>query len=67
MEIMRIRPEISIIMCTAFSSEINPATAQQMDIDEFVLKPIVTGALADAVQRVLKNQKIKKSAQWPIS
>ncbi|MEZ4525011.1 MAG: PAS domain S-box protein [Desulfobacterales bacterium] len=52
-EVMRIRPDIPLILCTGFSEKINPEKAAAMGIRGFVMKPVVTGELAEMVRKVL--------------
>lgn len=52
-ELMRIRPDIPIILCTGFSKEITAERAKEMGIREFVMKPLVIRDLAKTVRKVL--------------
>lgn len=52
-EIMRIRPELPIIICTGYSQTIDPNRAADMGIKGFVMKPIIINDLAAAVRRAL--------------
>jgi len=52
-ELMAIRPDIPIILCTGFSQYITEDTAKAMGIRGFVLKPIVIRELAEIIQKVL--------------
>lgn len=52
-ELMTVRPDIPIILCTGFSEQITEEKAQKMGIRKFVLKPIVMGTLARTVREVL--------------
>ncbi len=52
-EILRIRPDIPIILCTGFSHVITPEKARARGIQEFVMKPIVGAELGRTVRRVL--------------
>ncbi|MBW2018772.1 MAG: PAS domain S-box protein [Deltaproteobacteria bacterium] len=52
-ELMRIRPDIPIILCTGFSEVITPEKAMAMGIREFIMKPLMTRDLAESVRRVL--------------
>ncbi|MGE0084942.1 MAG: PAS domain S-box protein [Desulfococcaceae bacterium] len=57
MEMMRIRPDISLIICTGFSEKINADRAASMGIRGFLMKPVVTGELAGMVRKVLDEKK----------
>jgi CheY-like chemotaxis protein len=52
-ELMRIRPDIPVILCTGFSEQISQEKAAAMGIREFLLKPIIRRELAEAVRRTL--------------
>jgi CheY-like chemotaxis protein len=52
-ELMTIRPDIPVILCTGFSEQITEEKAQKMGIRKFVLKPMVMYTLARAVRQVL--------------
>ena len=51
--ILKIRPEMPIILCTGYSSGINTETAKKLNIREFLMKPISLNELGLAVRRVL--------------
>jgi PAS domain S-box-containing protein len=55
-EIMRIRPEIPIIICTGYSSLISSESALEMGIKAFLYKPIVQTDLANMVRQVLDDR-----------
>jgi signal transduction histidine kinase/ActR/RegA family two-component response regulator len=52
-ELMRIRPDIPIILYTGFSESISAARAQAMGAKALLLKPLTMASLAEAVRRVL--------------
>lgn len=52
-ELMAIRPDIPIILCTGFSELINEEKAKAMGIRRLVMKPIVQREMANAVRKVL--------------
>lgn len=58
-EIMQIRPEIPIILCTGFSYSMNREKAKEMGIREFIMKPFITSEIAITVRQVL-DQNINK-------
>ncbi len=53
-ELMAVRPDIPIILCTGFSEQINEKSAREMGIREFVPKPIVMQAMAHAIRKALE-------------
>jgi DNA-binding NarL/FixJ family response regulator len=54
-ELRRIRPEMPIILCTGFSHIMSVDKAYALNIDAFLLKPLVTHDLATAIRRVLER------------
>ncbi|MBW1741609.1 MAG: response regulator [Deltaproteobacteria bacterium] len=55
-ELIRIRPDIPIILCTGFSEAITPERAKAMGIREFMMKPIDTSELGKSIRRVLDHK-----------
>ncbi|MBI5594354.1 MAG: PAS domain S-box protein [Deltaproteobacteria bacterium] len=55
-EILAIRPDIPIILCTGFSVIINEQQAKEAGIREFVMKPYSINSLADTVRKVLDEK-----------
>jgi len=54
-ELIKIRPDIPIILCTGHSESISLDTMKQAGIKEFLTKPIAKHELARAVRRVLDS------------
>jgi CheY-like chemotaxis protein len=52
-ELLKIRPELPIIMCSGFSGQLSPQQAKELGIKRLLLKPLVTREVALAVRRVL--------------
>jgi two-component system, cell cycle sensor histidine kinase and response regulator CckA len=52
-ELLRIRPNIPIILCTGFSEAIRPEKLRSIGIRELIMKPMATQEIAQAVRRVL--------------
>ncbi len=52
-ELMGIRPDIPVILCTGFSERITKEKAKLLGIREFVMKPLVMKDLAKSMRRVL--------------
>jgi len=52
-ELMSIRPDIPIILCTGFSEKMDEKKAMHMGIRAFVMKPIVMGQIANTIREVL--------------
>ena len=56
-ELISIRPEIPIILCTGFSDENDEQHAREMGVKGFLKKPVATGDLAEMVRKVLDDAK----------
>ena len=52
-ELLKIRPDIPIILCTGFSEKISPEKTKIIGIREFVMKPFALQAFAETVRKVL--------------
>ena len=54
-ELLRIRPDIPIILCTGFSASITEKKAKAIGIREFALKPYVMRDLSKTIRKVLDD------------
>ena len=52
-ELMKIRPDIPVILCTGFSKKISEEKAKAAGIRAFAYKPLVKKDLANTVRKVL--------------
>jgi len=52
-EVMEIRSNVPIILCTGFSARISEERAKEMGIKAFVMKPLLIRDLANTVRKVL--------------
>jgi CheY-like chemotaxis protein len=52
-QMLRIRPDLPIILCTGYSENITEAQAKALGIKAFVLKPLVMAELARLIRQVL--------------
>ncbi len=52
-EILKINPDVPIILCTGFSETITEEAAKRIGIQAFILKPIVMSDLAETMRLVL--------------
>jgi signal transduction histidine kinase/ActR/RegA family two-component response regulator len=52
-ELLRIRPDIPIILCTGYSERISSEEARKMGICQLLLKPLVMQELAETIRRAL--------------
>ena len=53
LELLRIKPDIPIILCTGFSERINEETAKAIGIREYIMKPIVLTEFSSVIRKVL--------------
>ena len=52
-ELMSIRPNIPIILCTGFSEQIGERRAKEMGISAFIMKPIVMKEMANTIRHLM--------------
>jgi signal transduction histidine kinase len=52
-EVMTIRPDLPVILCTGYSKKVSEETAATLGIKAFVYKPVVKADLAKTVRKVL--------------
>ncbi len=55
-EVLKVRPDIPIILCTGFSEIITEEKAKELGIREFLMKPITMKHLAEVIRRVLDRK-----------
>ena len=55
-ELMRIRPGIPVILCTGYSSRINPQKAMSGGIRAFLSKPVLKREMAETIRKVLDGR-----------
>ncbi len=55
-ELMVIRPDIPIVLCTGFSEKIDERRAEEMGISAFVMKPIIVRQIANKIREVLDKK-----------
>jgi PAS domain S-box-containing protein len=60
-EILRIRPDIPIILCTGFSELLNDETAARLGIRKILMKPLFIGDLARTIRDILDKGKNTRS------
>jgi len=59
-EILSIRSDIPVIICTGFSERINKEQAEAIGVNGFLMKPVVKSEMAQMVRKVLDKAKIYK-------
>ena len=52
-ELLRLKPELPIIICTGFSEHISPERIEKLGIKGFLMKPVTLRDLAVVVRKVL--------------
>jgi len=55
-ELMSIRSDIPIILCTGFSEQVDENRAKEIGISAFVMKPIVMRQIANTILEVLDKK-----------
>jgi len=55
-ELIKIRPDVPILLCTGFSEKIPEEKAVSMGIKGFLMKPIVRADLASKIRKVLDDK-----------
>jgi len=55
-ELLRIRPEIPIVVCTGFSHNIDESKALSMGIKALIMKPLIMRTMAETVRTVLDSE-----------
>jgi len=64
-ELLSIRPNLPVILCTGFHDSITPVKAKQLGFREFVLKPILMQQIAGIIRRILDQPgQQKESITW---
>lgn len=54
-ELMKIRPDIPIILCTGFSELVNEEKAKKLGIRALVMKPVIMAEMAKTIREVLEQ------------
>jgi len=55
-ELMKVRPDMPIILCTGFSSKISRKQAEEIGIKGFAMKPLARRDMAIIVRKVLDGE-----------
>jgi CheY-like chemotaxis protein/two-component sensor histidine kinase len=55
-EMLKIRPDIPIIICTGFSAVIDVARAKKIGIKAFLMKPVALQQLAEEIHKLLNQE-----------
>jgi CheY-like chemotaxis protein len=62
-ELLRIRPDVRIVLCTGFSELITEEKAKRTGLRAFVMKPLALPELAQTIRRVLDQEAILNPVQ----
>lgn len=62
-EILTIRPDIPIIMCSGFSERMNEQTAEEMGISRYLMKPVDVTKLIRITRDLIKKYKDSKARE----
>jgi len=54
-EILTIRPDIPIILCTGYSETISQEKAKEIGIKDFIMKPLTMTTIASSIRKFLDN------------
>jgi len=65
-ELISIRPDIPIIVCTGYSDRIDSKIAEEIGIRELVMKPVVMKEIAEVIRRVLDEDIEKPRPSYKI-
>jgi len=52
-KLLKIRPDVPIILCTGYSATTSREKAKEAGIKEFIMKPLARHELAQAIRRAL--------------
>jgi FixJ family two-component response regulator len=52
-QLMRLRSDIPVILCTGFSEAMTPEKAKALGLRELIMKPIIKIQIAEAIRRAL--------------
>ena len=55
-EVLAVRKDMPIIICTGYSETLSPEKAKEAGIREFVMKPVTKKEMAQAIRRVLEQK-----------
>ena len=55
-ELIKIRPDIPVVVCTGYSDRIDEEKAKEMGIRGYVMKPIIMKEMAITIREVLDKK-----------
>ncbi len=60
-EVLRVRPDVPIILCTGFSETVDANGAQASGICQFLMKPFAVREMAETIRRALEKKRAEES------
>ena len=60
--VLKVRPEMPVIICTGHSDSVTPETIMAAGVREFLMKPLSKQELAQAVRKVLDEKAVTRNA-----
>ena len=68
-EMLRLRPELPVILCTGFSGKINEEMVRTLGIAALVAKPFGMEDIVQVIRKVLGKERVRdpESMKWPES
>ncbi len=60
-KLKKIKPDIPVILCSGFSSDVTPEMINESGIFAMVKKPMLSNELAEVVKKALKNNKFEEA------
>jgi len=61
-ELLQIRPDIPVLLCTGFSESVNKENFRNMGIGSFIMKPIIKKELAHIIRELLAEAQASKTS-----
>lgn len=65
-ELLSIKPDIPIIICTGFSEHMDEAKAIQLGVKAFIMKPVLRSSLEEAVKNSLEKKHFKTAPNYKV-
>jgi signal transduction histidine kinase/ActR/RegA family two-component response regulator len=57
-EVLKIRPDIPVILCTGFSKLIDEERIREIGIKKLIMKPVIKSEVARAIREVLESERV---------
>lgn len=58
-QLKKISPEIPVVLCTGFSSELNEADAKRLGVTQCLAKPVSTATMTETLRQILDEEQSK--------